>query len=518
MARRAPGRLRTGHTTLRRNPHLYEISVWPWLEQLSRQEGRRITLGKVPDSAWSALAEQGFDLIYLMGVWRRSARGREIARSLPALMEAYDRVLPDWTLADVPGSPYSIAAYEPDPHVGTWSELDAVRRRLHALGMRLVLDFVPNHTGFDHRWIASHPDWYVTAPLAVARTDPSAFRPIETERGEPLYVACGRDPFFPPWTDVAQLDYFNPDARRAMLDTLGDISRHCDGVRCDMAMLVLNDVFARTWGHLVRSPAPAGEFWGDVASALPKLILIAEVYWDLEWRLQQLGFAYTYDKRLRDRLLQDSAAGVRQHLQAEPAFQSRLARFLENHDEPRSAAVFGRDRFEAAAVTFGTTPGLRFYFDGQLDGRRVHAPVQLGRWPDEAPDPSVRELYARLLGAANARVLHEGEWTLLDLAPAGDDTFQHLLSWRWRSTDELRVIVVNLSGSVAQGHVRIASDILASGPPSLVFADVIGGGRFTWDRDVLREGGLYVRLDAGRAHVFEVGQPSPAARRQTRAR
>lgn len=508
MARRPSTALRagrTGRTALRLHPHLYEISVWPWLDRLSRQEGRRITLGKAPERVWDALAERGFDLIYLMGVWRRSARGREIARSLPALMDAYDRVLPDWTLADVPGSPYSIAAYEPDPRVGTWSELDAVRRRLHARGMRLVLDFVPNHTGFDHRWIAAHPDRYVTAPLAAVRADPSAFRPIETERGEPRYVACGRDPYFPPWSDVAQLDYFNPETRRAMLDALRDIARHCDGVRCDMAMLVLTEVFARTWGHLVRGPAPTGEFWSDVASALPNLILIAEVYWDLEWRLQQLGFTFTYDKRLRDRLLHDGAPGVGQHLRADLAFQSRLARFLENHDEPRSAAEFGRDRLEAAAVTCGTIPGLRFYYDGQLEGRRVHAPVQLGRWPDEPPEPSIQELYARLLGVASERVLHEGEWALLDVVSAGDRTFQHLLAWRWRSADDLCVTVVNLSGSVAHGQVRVVSDVAPSGSAVLLFADAIGGGRFTWDRAVLRERGLYVRLEGGRAHVFEVG-------------
>jgi hypothetical protein len=195
---------------------------------------------------------------------------------------------------------------------------------------------------------------------------------------------------------------------------------------------------------------------------------------------------------------------VRQHLRADLAFQSRLARFLENHDEPRSAAAFGRDRLEAAAVTCGTTPGLRFYYDGQLEGRRVQAPVQLGRWPDEPPDPSIQELYTRLLGVANERILHEGEWAVLDVVSAADDTFQHLLAWRWRAATDLCVIVVNVSESAAQGHVRVTSDVSPDGPASLVFVDAIGGGQYTWDRNVLRERGLYVRLDAGRAHVFEV--------------
>ena len=65
------------------------------------------------------------------------------------------------------------------------------------------------------------------------------------------FIACGRDPFFPPWRDVAQLNYFNPATREAMIGVLTTIAQHCDGVRCDMAMLVLNDVFAQTWQQRV---------------------------------------------------------------------------------------------------------------------------------------------------------------------------------------------------------------------------------------------------------------------------
>jgi hypothetical protein len=489
------------------HPHLLEISLWPWLEHQSRVHGRTLRLGEVSDRVWDAIADQGFHIIYLMGVWRRSAIGRQMARSDTRLMKELDHALPDWKVEDVPGSPYSIGAYEPDPRFGTWRDLDVTRERLHARGMRLIVDFVPNHTGFDFPWIHDHPDRYVNGKLDDFRADPRAFRYVEAaDAGR--YIARGRDPHFAPWSDVAQLDYFNPNTRAAMLVQLQAIGEHCDGVRCDMAMLVLNDVFERTWGDLVRRRRPHAEFWADATARLPGFIFLAEVYWDLEWRLQELGFSFTYDKRLRDRLLHENAQSVRAHLQADLSYQSRLGRFLENHDEPRSLEEFGPGRVEAAATTCGTLPGMRFYFDGQFEGRRVRAPVQLAYWIDEPRQPAIEELYSRLRQATRHRVFHEGDWALLEIAPTGDNSASELIAWRWRLGNDLRVVVVNNSTAPASGHVRLAGELSASGPARLMFADLVGGGRYPWDRSTLLARGLYVRLDGGRAHLFEVGDVS----------
>jgi hypothetical protein len=487
-----------------RHPHLLEISLRPWLEYLSRSDGRTLTLGDVPDRVWDAIANQGFHIIYLMGVWRRSAIGRQMARSDPRLMKELDGALPGWTIDDLAGSPYSIGAYEPEPRLGTWRDLDATRERLHERGMRLIVDFVPNHTGFDFPWMHEHPDRYVNGTLEDFRSDPHAFRYVETAHGG-RYIACGRDPHFAPWSDVAQLDYYNPETRAASISQLQAIGNHCDGVRCDMAMLVLNDVFARTWGHLLRRRPPPSEFWAEATAQLPSFSFLAEVYWDLESRLQELGFSFAYDKRLRDRLLHENAQSVSQHLRADLAYQSRLARFLENHDEPRSLEEFGVDRIEAAATTCGTLPGMRFYFDGQLEGRRQRAPVHVARWPDEPGQPAIEELYSRLLKATRDPVFHDGDWALLDIAPTGDNTSTELIAWRWRLGTFWRLIVVNNSSSPATGHVRVASELSAAGPARLVFADLIGGGRYTWERATLLARGLYVRLEGGRAHLFDVG-------------
>jgi hypothetical protein len=483
---------------MRTHPHLYEINTWPWLESLSRRIGRPITLGTVPAAEWSGLRDRGIDLVYLMGIWRRSAMGRQFARSEPSLFAAYDEATPGWHVRDIVGSAFCIAGYEPDDRIGGLADLDAAREALHARGMRLIVDFVPNHVGFDHPWIAAHPEWFVTGDEEAFRRSPSAFRPIERRSGDVRFIACGRDPFFPPWTDVAQLNHCNPEMRVALIDTLRQIAQHADGTRCDMAMLVLSGVFARTWQALEVGPPPAAEFWAEAVRAVPGLLLLAEVYWDLEWSLQQLGFHFTYDKRLYDRLLHGSAADVRAHLGAEPQYQNRSARFIENHDEPRSAAAFGA-RANAAAIVMSTLPGLRFYYDGQFDGRRIHAPVQLGVIGEEPIDARVSEWYRRLLAIADAPVFHDGEWRLCEIS-GGDDT-RDLVAWRWRDATAWRLVVVNLGARAAEGRIDLGGEL----PPAdaLAFDDLLSGARYERSPADLAAG-LYVRLEAGGAHILAV--------------
>ena len=487
----------------RAHPHLYQINTWPWLDALSAASGHTIRLADVPDAEWDRLSELGFDCVYLLGIWKRSIAGRRMFRTDPAAFERFDHALPGWTVASVVGSPFSIEGYEPDPRIGSWSDIDRVRARLHARGIRLMVDFVPNHTGPDHPWITTHPDYFMQGSEADFHRDPSAFLLIEPTGGQPYYVARGRDPYFAPWADTAQLDYFNPATRAAMLAVLQKISRHVDGLRCDMSMLVLNEVFARTWAPLLRGrSAPEGEFWTTAVAALPADFLwMAEVYWGMEGALQSLGFGFTYDKLLYDRLKGD-ACGVYHLLKDDIGRQCRMARFLENHDEERSVTAYGRERQTALMVLVATLPGLRFFHQGQFEGLSVHLPMPLNAALPETADASLVAQYEKLLRLVDDPVFHDGDWKLLDVTPDSDASHGALLCWRWQYRDAYRLVVVNLGNQQAQGRVWIAHE-LAPGP-QVGLVDTLDGQIYRREREDLATNGLYLRLDGNRAHLFNV--------------
>ena len=309
-----------------------------------------------------------------------------------------------------------------------------------------MLDFVPNHTGLGHPWVETHPDYYIHGGELDLLREPHNYTWVRRTGGDVL-LAHGRDPYFPGWRDTLQLDYANPALQAAMSDELVSIAARCDGVRCDMAMLVLPDVFERTWGR------EAPPFWGHATARAreshPGFMFMAEVYWDLEWTMIQQGFDYAYDKRLYDRLRGGVARPVREHLWADLDYQRHLARFLENHDEPRAAATFPRGQHQAAAVVTFLTPGLRFLQAGQLEGRRVHVSPHLVRAPDEQVDDALAAFYARLLPVLRRPVVRDGTWRMLECASAwdGDGTSEGFIAWTWENGEGARLVVtVNYAG------------------------------------------------------------------------
>jgi hypothetical protein len=476
-----------------------------WLRELSAAAGRTVTLQTVADETWDALARLHVDAVWLMGVWERSPVGLRIALENPALVADFRRALPDFTEADAVGSPYCIRRYVVDEHLGGPAGLAAARRALADRGVRLVLDFVPNHVAPDHPWARERPDHFVGGTADDMHRDPASFMEIAGR-----VVARGRDPFFPAWPDVLQLDAFSAGLRESAAATLLEIADACDGVRCDMAMLVMNDVFARTWGERV-GPPPSTEYWPCVIEGVkrrhPGFRFIAEAYWDREWALQQQGFDWCYDKRLYDRLVKEDARSVRAHLQADLSYQDRLVRFVENHDEPRAAASFPAEKARAVAVAFATLPGARLFHDGQLTGRRVRLPVFLGRAPVERADGDLEAFYRKLLDAIAVPALRDGAWRLL--APTGwpdNPTFESLVGWTWERGDERHAVVVNLSDVRAQARVPFPWPDLAGRTLRLV--DSSSGETFERDGSETVAPGLYVDLPAWGVHLLAVGQAS----------
>jgi glycosidase len=484
-----------------RYPAIYEINTWVWLSDLSERLGTSVTLGSVTESEWNALAAYGFDAVWLMGVWERSPTGIAVANRNKNLLDDFKRALPDFRPQDNVGSPYCVRRYEVDKHFGGPEGLARARQELAKRNIRLILDFVPNHTAQDHPWVTAHPEYFMQGNTDDANHDPNSF----IQLGGRIF-ACGRDPYFPAWQDVLQLNAFQPSLRQATLETVSSIADQCDGIRCDMAMLLLNSIFERTWGSRAGN-ASASEYWRDLIPAVkktfPEFLFIAEAYWDLEWELQQQGFDFCYDKRLYDRLEHSSAESVRLHLCADLAYQAKLLRFIENHDEPRAAATFSPAKERAAAVAIATLPGARLFHEGQFEGRKIRLPVFLGRRPAEPEDQRLQIFYHWLLDAINASVFRDGHWALCQCTGWPDNSsYQNLVAWSWVKNDERYLIVVNLSDSSAQGVVQVLWDALRGKTWRLV--DVLSGQTFSRNGDEMRDSGLYVDLKPWNCHFLRL--------------
>ena len=191
-------------------------------------------------------------------------------------------------------------------------------------------------------------------------------------------------------------------------------------------------MFESTWG--IRAEL----FWPKATESVrrkhPNFQFMAEVYWDREWTMQQQGFDYAYDKRLYDRLREGHARPVREHFHAGLDYQDKLARFMENHDEPRAAATFSPDVHEAAAVITFLSPGLRFFHQGQFQGRKTRISPHLVRGPEEPIDQRLEQFYDRLLAVLRQPAVRDGEWQLLDCTSAWDGnwTWDGFLAFAWQ--------------------------------------------------------------------------------------
>ena len=437
-----------------KRPVIYEINTPVWLHDLSLKYQRPVDLGNVPAEVWDGLASLGIDAVWLMGVWERSPEGVRVSMQNQNLLADFRRALPDFTEKDNLGSAYCVRRYAVDGALGGPGGLASARAQLAGRHIRLVLDFVPNHVAWDHSWVSEHPEFFIPGNAQDLARDPISF----AEKGGKIF-ACGRDPYFPAWEDVVQVNAFDPGLRRAALETVSEIAAQCDGVRCDMAMLLMNKVFKSTWGPRAGAEPP-DDYWPGliqgVRRAHPHFLFVAEAYWDLEWDLQQQGFDFCYDKRLYDRLAHGHGEGVRLHLLADLAYQNGLVRFIENHDEPRAAARFSRLQERAAAVTFATLPGAKLFYEGQLEGKKVRPPVFLGRRPAEAADSDLQAFYRTLLRIIRRPLFQEGEWSLCERSGWPDNqSYLNLVAWCWKREGERTLVIVNLSDSSAQARVQL---------------------------------------------------------------
>ncbi len=482
------------------NPLLYQINTRVLITELSEQLGRAATLDDIPDSEIDRLGDKGVDWVWLLSVWQTGPAGQRVSRSNQEWRKEFQQTLPDLKEDDIAGSGFAISDYTVHKQLGGAQALSRLRDRLSRRGMKLLLDFVPNHTGLDHHWVESHREYYVSATDVDLSHAPQNYTRVKRNAGD-LILAHGRDPYFPGWPDTLQLDYGNPATQEAMIGELLRIAGQCDAVRCDMAMLVLPDVFERTWGRRCQP------FWSEatrrVREKFPNFCFMAEVYWDLEWTLQQQGFDYTYDKRLYDRLRDGDARPVREHLLAPLDYQRKMARFLENHDEPRAAATFSPEAHQAAGVITFLSPGLRFFHQGQLEGRKKRISPHLVRAPKEPVNHTLEQFYDRLLGVLRQPVVRDGEWQLLDCLPAWDGNWSCdcFLCFAWQgATEQVLLVAVNYAPDWSQCYVRLPFPNIDGEQWRL--QDQMGEAIYDRDGSDLLSRGLYLDVPPWQAHIF----------------
>lgn len=483
-------------------PSLYQINTRVWLTELSSKLGRSATLDDIPDAELDRLAKLGFDFVWFLSVWQTGLAAQQVSRSNPEWRKEFQETLPDLREEDIPGSGFAITGYTVHSNLGGDAALARLRGRLKQRGLKLMLDFVPNHMGPDHSWVEEHPEYFVAGTeLDLARA-PKNYTWVKRKKGD-LLLAYGRDPYFAGWPDTLQLNYGNPATQEALIGVLEKIAGQCDGLRCDMAMLVLPEVFERTWG--IRSEP----FWPKatqrVCQKVPGFCFMAEVYWDMEWTLQQQGFDYAYDKRLYDRLRDHHARPVREHFHAGLDYQNKLARFLENHDEPRAAATFPPGIHEAAAVITFLSPGLRFFHQGQFDGRKKRISPHLGRAPNEPVDGALQQFYDRLLAVLRQPVVRDGQWRLLECTPGWDGNWTNdcFVAFAWQGLKgESLVVAVNYAPNQSQCHVRLPFADLAGKKWQL--QDQLSPASYEWNGDDLQGRGLFIDLAPWQACVFSM--------------
>ena len=476
------------------HPTIYEISTRPWLYELSQKYKKNITtLKDIPLEEFDKLAEKGVEYVWMMGVWQLGSYGLELDRK-----KDYSSVLPDYKKEDIIGSPYAITEYVCNSEIGTDEDLKWLKETLHKKNLKLLLDFVPNHSAVDSPTAETYPNFYIRVPKGQSTWDSKYY----TDSG----IAYGKDPYFDPWPDVIQWNYFDSNTRQFMLNNLMKVISLSDGVRCDMAHLMLNDVFKKTWEKELNSwgyIVPSSEFWGDaiktVKDKYPDALFLAEVYedWEIQ-KLYELGFDYCYDKALLDKFeLNSYDINDYIHYKTEDFF-GHVSHFIENHDENRGVYNMGSvEKSDAAGTIAATVGGMIFLNHGQWDGLRNKLDVHLRRGADEDVNVKAQQHYNKLMDIIKDKAFHSGNYYFV-YNMSGDAASRFVAYLR--NDENNFLVVVNYSDNYGCANVPIYN-IKGTGDIKVyeMFSDI----EYTRNAETIRNSGLTVCLEAYQSQIFK---------------
>lgn len=461
------------------HPSLYQVNTRLLLSRISKP-GKRAGLSEIPAEYWHWLRSMGMDYVWLMGVWNTNEIGFEVERQDWEITK-YTSILPDLREEDLRGSPYAIDRYILDPQMGEMADLATLKGIVNKAGLKLILDFVPNHFGAHSELIRTHPEVFMQGTEVQMEKYPGVF----FKHASGGIFAHGKDPNFDPWMDTVQVDYRSSGSRAFIRQALVDVAAYCDGLRCDMSMLLQKHVFRRTWGFAGGTTSFSDwetPFWPSAINVVrednPDFIFIAECYWSMEQEMLDHGFDYTYDKALLDKMINGNVHAMKWHLGASADYQNRSVRFLENHDEEPVQTTMHQEKHFAASVLVAHMPGMRFYHGGQWEGKRTLVPVQLRRRPNEPVCrcllsgsldrnwkntilPGMTEInclctwmhYQLLLKKTNTPILKKGDWAFIEFRAGmpGNDSHEQLFGYVWRYRQKQLIVIVNFSGQAASG-------------------------------------------------------------------
>ncbi len=407
------------------------INTRLWLNDLGQKYNRTVTVDTIPDEAWVEKLNN-YDIFWFMGIYLPSQFSANHAKKYT---HQYTYALPDINPdKDVVASPFAIADYLPNPHlVESWEAWDKMVKKLHEADKKVYVDFVPNHTAVDHPWAREHPEYFIQGSRDQFLKNPNLYQAIGGQNGQTHYLAHGKDPNYPEWSDTLQLNYGQEVVHHIMTEKLLSLVEHVDGVRCDMAMLLNPSTFLRTWGWTLNEEEKQyiqnHQFWQEAipkakakAQSLNKLDFefMAEAYWEKD--VLAKNFDYIYRDELYKHLVRVARGENPYHLKEHIAHLLECAQnqgqckdtvYLENHDEERAIKTMGKEFSQAAAALISFLPNTMLLINqGQDEGRTIRPPMQITRSPQEKSDQQLKSYYQNLLQLKQSKLFREGQWSM----------------------------------------------------------------------------------------------------------
>ena len=418
-----------------------------WLAQLSKEYLRDIqTLDQIPEEELDKLKSYGITGLWLVGVWQRSPASKKIKH-----LYGYDQLI---------ASAYSILDYKISDELGGESAFNKLKTRALRKGIHLACDMVPNHTAIDSPWLLKHPDWYIHTPIKplanwqfespdlspnpsvtirledgyYSRTDAAVVFQYKAKRdNKPLYIYHGNDGTSMPWNDTAQLNYLNPETRKAMKARIIEVAKKFNIVRMDAAMTLLKQHFKRLWypeaGAHKNIPTRVSnvlsqaefdalmpdEFWSEVLQDLsreaPDTFILAEAFWMMEkYFVQSLGMHRVYNSAFLNHLRNEENKELRSYLLeilgSDRFMLDSFVNYLTTPDECPAAISFGKGkRYFGVCGLMAALPGLPLVGHGQFAGFSEQYGMDFARpYHDEIPDIQfIKEHYRLITPLLNQR-------------------------------------------------------------------------------------------------------------------